>query len=287
MNKSLFHEPIVDSNRVLYTPSEFAKANLIHLQETGELQAKKPHISTRKGLASYLMFVVISGTGTLHYEERDYSLHPGTCVFIDCHKPYSHETSEDLWTLRWVHFYGPNMAGIYQKYVERGGTPAFTSIHFQKYVNDLTDLYTIATSDIYIKDMRIFEKLTSLLSQLMEDSWTPSIQGTKSTTAKRNLQDVKEYMDNHFSEKLHLDELAERFFINKYYLTHTFKEQFGITINQYLLQKRITQGKHLLRFSQYTIEQIALLCGVDDANYFTRIFKKMEGITPGEYRKRW
>ena len=287
MNKPFFHEPLVESNRILYTPSEFAKANLIHLQETGELQARKPHTSTRSGLQSYLFFLVLSGSGTLHYDGIAYPLIKGTCVFIDCHKPYSHETDFDLWTLKWDHFYGPNMSGIYNKYVERGGSHTFISSHFQEYITILDELYTIASSDIYIRDMKIFEKLAGLLSVLMEDSWVPATQFIKNNTGKRNLQDIKEFLEKHFSEKISLDELAQSFFINKYYLTHTFKEQFGVTINQYLLQLRITHSKHLLRFSDFTIEEIALLCGIPDANYFTRIFKKWEGITPGEYRKRW
>lgn len=287
MNKPLFHEPIVDSNRILYTPSEFAKANLIHLQETGELQARKPHTSSRSGLPSFLFFMVINGSGTLHYDGKSYPLSQGSCIFIDCHKPYSHETIMDLWNLRWVHFYGPNMAAIYQKYVERGGTPTFHTEHFDKYLENLNELYSIASSNLYIRDMKIFEKLTALLSLLMEDSWNTSVPLNKSASGKRNLQDIKEYMDIHFTEKITLAELTQKFFINKYYLTHTFKEQFGITINQYLLQLRITHSKHLLRFSDHPIEEIAILCGIADANYFARVFKKLEGITPGEYRKRW
>jgi len=90
------------------------------LQEIGSLTAQKPHTSRRNNLASYLFFMVISGSGTLEYDGISYDLTVGDCVFIDCKKPYFHRSSEDLWTLKWVHFYGPNMAGIYEKYTERG-----------------------------------------------------------------------------------------------------------------------------------------------------------------------
>ena len=113
MDASLFQGNLVNSSRILYTPSGFAKTNLIHLQETGTLQAQKPHTSKRENLASYLFFLVEKGSGTLEYDGRTYPLSGGDCVFLDCRRPYSHRTSEDLWTLKWAHFYGHNMNGIY------------------------------------------------------------------------------------------------------------------------------------------------------------------------------
>lgn len=81
--------------------------------------------------------------------------------------------------------------------------------------------------------------------------------------------------------------MAEQFYINKFYLTRVFKEQFGQTVTGYLMQLRITQAKRLLRFSDKNIEVIAQECGMSDANYFSRIFKKVEGTTPGQYRRQW
>ena len=110
MDKQLFTGNLVQSNRILYTPSIFAKTTLIYLQETGELTALRPHVSRREQLDSYLFFVVLDGTGTVQYDNKEVKLHPGDCVFLDCHKPYSHaSSSENLWKLKWVHFYGSNM----------------------------------------------------------------------------------------------------------------------------------------------------------------------------------
>lgn len=287
MNHSLFQGTLVNSNRILYTPSEFAKSNLLHLQEVGELHAQKPHTSSRSHLSSYLFFIVMNGSGTLTYNDNTYHLGVGSCVFIDCHKAYSHCSSEELWTLKWVHFYGSNMAAIYKKYTERGGSPCFQTTHGDEYSTLLTELYQIANSSSHIKDMQIYEKLATILKLLMEESWSPSHNSTKNPTGKRDLQDVKEYIDIHFAEKIMLEDLAEAFYINKYYLTRIFKEQFGLSISHYILQQRITHAKQLLRFTDHTIEQIGQMCGIPDANYFARAFKKVEGIAPGEYRRRW
>ena len=111
-------EASVQSDRILYTPSLFARSALLNLQEVGSLKARSPHTSTRSGLTSYLYFLVLDGEGSLTYEGRQYQLKQGDCVFIDCQKPYSHSTSENLWSLAWCHFYGTSMTAIYEKYKE-------------------------------------------------------------------------------------------------------------------------------------------------------------------------
>jgi AraC-like DNA-binding protein len=286
MSTSSFHGDLVTSNRIIYTPSAFAKDSLLHLQETGTLSAKQPHISSRENLLSYLFFIVIKGSGTLMYDNDEYSLSEGDCVFIDCRKLYYHCSSENLWTLRWVHFYGPSMHNIYEKYLQRGGLPCFPSTDCPKYEDILQEIFSIASSDSYVKDMEINTKLSALLTHLMLESWHPDNR-KENISGKRNLKEIKEYIESHFSEKITLDNLAAQFYINKFYLSRLFKEQFGISVNNYLLQLRTTRAKQLLRFSDLSIEQIGQRCGMDDANYFSRMFKKIEGSTPGEYRRRW
>ena len=133
--------------------------------------------------------------------------------------------------------------------------------------------------------MKINEKLSSLLTIIMSKSWHPS--NKKPAQKRGELSTVKAWLDAHYTEKINLDELARQFFIDKFYLTKIFKEQYGTTINAYISQKRITAAKQLLRFSDKTIEQVSAEIGITDTNYFTRLFKKIEGITPGEYRKQW
>ena len=71
MDQELFNpqSSSVTSSRILYTPSTFARTSLLHLQEIGSLQAIHQHTSTRTNLTSFLCFVVLSGEGTLSYEE--------------------------------------------------------------------------------------------------------------------------------------------------------------------------------------------------------------------------
>lgn len=277
--------PSVRSSRILYTPSPFAKSSLLHLQEVGSLTAIKSHTSKREKLQSYLCFVVEDGEGELVYEGRKYVLKVGNVVFIDCRKEYSHSTDENLWSLRWCHFYSTFMSAVYEKYRERGGKPTFHPEKLNAFSDLLSELYILASSTDYIRDMRINEKLSELLTLLMEQSWHP--EDGMLSKKRVELENVKIYLDEHFTEKISLDNLSDQFFINKYYLTRLFKETYGATISHYVLSKRITRAKQLIRFSKMTMDEIAAAVGMNDANYFSRAFRKVEGVSPTEYQKQW
>ncbi len=288
MKKEFFTDSLssVSSNRILYTPSGFARSSLFYLQETGTLQALRPHTSVREKLDSCLFFLVLSGSGVLVYEGKTYELKAGDCAFINCKSNYEHRTGDELWSLSWCHFYGTNMLNIYKKYEERGGVPVFHPMDIQRYEQILKDLYFIAGSFDYVRDMRLHEKLSSLLMYLMEDTWKPKDKKTEDNSKIVNIQKMKEYLDENFHNKITLDQLAERFFIDKFYLSRIFKESYGITIGAYLIQNRITYAKQQLRFTDRTIEMIAADMGMEPG-YLTRIFKNAEGMSPSSYRKQW
>lgn len=292
MDQSLFTSySSVQSSRILYTPSSFALSSLLHLQEVGSLQAIRSHTSKRENLQSYLVFAVIDGSGVLEYEGKHYDLKAGDVVFIDCRKSYSHSTGiyklggGRLWSLQWVHFYGPSVPAIYAKYCERGGRPVLQFKETSQVSRLLTALYDTAASKDYIRDMRINELLSSLLTLLMEKSWNPK--SGKRLPKLMDISEIRVYIDVHYAERLSLADVAGRFYINKDYLGKLFKEYFGTTVNGYILSVRITKAKQLLRFSDKTAEEIGDMVGLPDANYFSRMFKKVEGVSPSEYRKLW
>lgn len=290
MQSNLFtSSPSVQSSRILYTPSPFARSSLLHLQEVGSLTAIKPHTSKREKLQSYLCFMVEDGGGELVYEGKKYELRSGDVVFIDCRKAYSHSTglnpNTELWSLRWCHFYGPSMPAIYAKYCERGGLPVIRGADVDQYATIISDIYTLASSSDYIRDMRINGKLNDLLTLLMESSWHR--EAHTNAPKKMDISLVKSFLDEHYKEKLSLESVASHFFIDKHYLARLFKEQYGVTLVTYLQQVRITHAKRMLRFTDKSIEEIGLECGIGELNYFSRVFKKLEGVTPSEFRRVW
>ena len=233
--------------------------------------------------------MVEDGEGELVYEGKKYDLKSGDVVFIDCRKAYSHSTglnpNTELWSLRWCHFYGPSMPAIYAKYCERGGLPVIRGADMVQYTSILTDIYTLASSSDYIRDMRINGKLNDLLTLLMESSWHR--EAHTNAPKKMEISQVKSFLDEHYKEKLSLESVASHFFIDKHYLARLFKAQYGVTLVTYLQQVRITHAKRMLRFTDKSIEEIGLECGIGELNYFSRVFKKLEGVSPSEFRRVW
>lgn len=282
----MFQGELVSSSRILYTPSLFARNTLLYLQETGTLSAKKKHTSTREGLSSYLFFIVLSGSGTLVYNDITYQLNKGDCVFIDCNKKYSQcSSSKQLWSLSWVHFNSKSMKSIYEKYQERSTKPFFHVHDLIKYEELLSSLYFLANSRDYVRDMSINTSLSTLLTYIMKDCW--AYDNSNINNSNKNIENVRLFIEEHYKEKISLDNLANRFFINKFYLARIFKKQFGISIMTFINQKRIDASKQMLRFSAHSIDAIAIQCGFQSSSYFSKVFKKTEGISPNRFRNSW
>lgn len=250
----LFIGDLVQSRRIIYQPSSFAMQSLLYLQETGSLTAIKPHISSRQNLSSFLFFYVEEGKGSLIYQNHTYSMKKGDCAFIDCRNKYSQSSSsKNSWSLKWVHFYGSTLSEIYSKYLERGGEVCF-SVDKDKvnpFVPILDSIMETVASSSYIRDMKINEILSSLLTILMEYSWNPE-KAKVSNTESLNILNVKAFIDQNFTEKIALEMVAKQFNVNKSYLLRLFKENTGLTVNNYILQKRILLAKTELRFTNKT-----------------------------------
>jgi two-component system, response regulator YesN len=98
---------------------------------------------------------------------------------------------------------------------------------------------------------------------------------------------VKEYLRNHFSQEISLNELALRFHVNQPYLARLFKRCEGLAPVRYLHDLRIAHARRLLsEHPTMEIKQVGSLCGYPDQGYFSRIFKREVGVSPTEYRER-
>lgn len=96
---------------------------------------------------------------------------------------------------------------------------------------------------------------------------------------------IRRYIDNHYKEQLNLDALAEQAHVNKYYLAHAFKKEYGVSPMHYLSRRRIEESKYLLRETDMSLSQISRVLGFSSGSYFSQSFCKAVGISPMEYRK--
>ena len=97
---------------------------------------------------------------------------------------------------------------------------------------------------------------------------------------------VRRYIDNHFKENLTLDQLAQLAHLNKYYLSHAFRREFGVSPINYLISRRIEESRFLLRETDHTLSLIAQILGFSSLSYFSQCFRRVEGVSPLEYRRR-
>jgi len=109
-----------------------------------------------------------------------------------------------------------------------------------------------------------------------------SIQSPKQTSPL--MLKVMAYMHNHYSEKITLDIICEKFFVSKTTLNYNFQNYCSCPPMEYLLRIRLTKAQELLLKTTKSIEQIASECGFSSPNYFGLIFKKYIHMSPSGYR---
>lgn len=114
------------------------------------------------------------------------------------------------------------------------------------------------------------------LNPLLKDNHTII---SASQFENKQIAGILEYIEEHITDSLSLDFLAEKFFINKYYLCHSFKSETGVTIKEFINTRRISRAKDLLA-QGYNITDLCYQCGFGDYSSFYKTFKKMTGKSP-------
>ena len=124
-----------------------------------------------------------------------------------------------------------------------------------------------------------------IMVQLMRNASVSVTQTQSRFPANRQCASVRQYIDQHYKESITLDLLAEKVSINKYYMAHAFKNEYGVSPINYLIACRIREGKRLLAETDLSLSQIASVLGFSSSSYFSQSFRNAEGTSPTEYRK--
>jgi AraC-like DNA-binding protein len=134
--------------------------------------------------------------------------------------------------------------------------------------------------DIYA-DLNMKELLIRILQsqhlQLVADERTTNSNNTR-------FHFVLHYIHEHLTENISIDALCRKAYLSRNLFFKWFKEQFGITPLQYINRERLKLAKQLLADRNNSVSQVSLQCGFNDTNYFIRLFRNAEGITPGTYQ---
>lgn len=99
---------------------------------------------------------------------------------------------------------------------------------------------------------------------------------------RERIEQLKKYIGAHVEERLDLDEISRKFYMNRYYLSHYFKKETGFTLMQYVANQKIIAAKALLK-EGHSVTDVALRLSYNSDSHFIAVFKKLTGITPKKY----
>ncbi|WP_414733737.1 PocR ligand-binding domain-containing protein [Acetobacterium carbinolicum] len=128
------------------------------------------------------------------------------------------------------------------------------------------------------------ENITVITSKAV-DAYLEQLEAVTVKPENPNIALMTNYIENHYPDNLTVEAIADAACLSPGYAGRIFKEQLGLPIMDYVLKVRIEKSKKLLLNPHYQIQAIAEKVGYGDAGYFTKVFRKFEGITPTQFRK--
>ena len=142
-------------------------------------------------------------------------------------------------------------------------------------------------SDYYIQSIEAASNITEVI-QLIEtmyfDITNQVHEATLSAIKNPMICECITYLDTHYKEKINLEELASTLGYTKYYLSTCFKKETGVSISEYITEKRIAYAKLMLKNPSIDMQEISDELCFANPSHFSAVFKKMTGLTPTQYR---
>ena len=133
-----------------------------------------------------------------------------------------------------------------------------------------------------------FDVQTSgILTQLLMECISSAGSFGKKERIPPMVSDIRSYLTAHYNEKTTLEHLADRFNLDPFYLQKLFKRYIGQSPLEHIIHLRMTRARSLLRTNTMSISEIAYTVGIENISHFARQFKKLEGVSPSQYRKLW
>lgn len=292
MNDTFFvDDHKTDSERIIHTPSSFARNNLTYAQETGTLKSLKQHVCTRENLESYLFFIVKEGQGTVYTGGKDYPVHKGDMVFLDCRRLYSHASSEENpWEIRWVHFNGNKVKALFSLFEEANvKSPVIKASDDKQSYTDLLDRLEKELNNNTV----MAEISQSLILDELATLCLKAVTGNKKFSVDENdlktddFATLRESVNDHIGEPDLQRILAIQYGLPGDKLSEMFTTKYGISLSDYILNRQLNKAKELLRFTIKPIAEIVNESGINDEALFRKLFMESEEMSPEDYRKRW
>lgn len=156
---------------------------------------------------------------------------------------------------------------------------AVLNLHLQEFVIDSEGMRRDISLLDSTRDLRSYVR--SYIHKKIQD-----IHSIKASRARSLLSMVMEYLHKNFDKELSLESAAEVVRVSPFYLSKLFRKETGGTFIDYLTEFRMKKAKELLSVPTNNVKDVCYMVGYRDPNYFARVFKKISGMTPTEYRDR-
>lgn len=246
-------------------PIVFLSVGENHKQET----IRRPEGTKR----FHQILFILEGKGTLHCNGKTYMLKKGCSFFTSIHTPVEYI----------------NEGGLVSAFLTVTGSAA----------DELNENF--ADNGFLFYENTNIEKYLAMIRQIINEYQNGTDQGKLSSLAysfyidffesARNencdwLDEVTKYINKNFSNKITLESLSQHFCVSISTLCHSFKNKYGMSVFEYVLEMRFQCAHNLfISYNDITIKDAALLCGFTDVGYFCKAYKNKFGKTPTEDKK--
>ena len=288
----------------------------------GNLVSRDGFLHSRRNIDSFVLILVLQGTLHITQNEKQYDVSENETILLFPERVhYGQRPSEGPLSYLWTHFYitDPNYRIYNQKALLRNSDvlsgvlssddssmliPSYQPdsagqgneiyilpeyIHLPSHKRTavlFTQLLDLSRQDRYQRNWRSRYALNLLLGEFQaECKDVRSFLDLGDDSTPSSVKSVMEWLRTHFDETVNVADLAAQFGYNPTYLTALIKKHTGFTITELLSYYRINVAKGIL-ISDYhaSLRRVASLCGFSDEKYFMRVFRKVAGMTPKEYR---
>lgn len=272
---------------VNHTPGLAAQKLPFYAYSCGHYYANPSYYTERSGLQNnYLLLYTLSGRGFLQYNQNKYQLEPNSAVIFNCYDYQLYKTaSEEPWEFKWLHFSGATANEYYN--IVNEGSPGLVRPGEQSDINGLMDdiCECILKNDRMV-DIKICGDIVNIFTEIILSNNNPE-KNMKYTQYRDDIEKAIDFIKADFKNKITLDDITGRMHVSKYHFLRIFKSYTGFSLHEYLNNYRISVSKNLLKNTNQSISEIALLTGFQDPNSFIRYFKRVTGTTPASFRKYW
>ena len=277
VNSGYLHDsraPIKDKSRPLIVTS----CGTYRLKTVKRLPTWRP-----KGRLDYQLLYIVSGKGHFYFHGEDRVVYAGRMVLIQPRQEQRYEYfGEDKPEVYWVHFTGSDVKNILRSYnipmddpIFYSGASSTYSYLFKEMIHELQNCKTGYEDLLTMYLRQIF-----LLVQRTRQEERPTV----STYIQEEMEFARRYFNEHYNEPISIQEYAESRNMSVCYFQRNFKQIVKHTPMQYLLTIRVNNAASLLETTDYSMAEIAAIVGYEDSLYFSRLFRKIMGVSPRDYR---